>query len=227
MTIFKLNENEQKAMDEKIRKLVSPPDSSKYASKKIPELSEDDRAKFHLTSPDEMELIRKMVEKSIKQSAEAPFMAKAADLSSINMLSPVDTDNRTKTAINLLGEMRKEYRTLALVMDICTKCGACVETCHTYLGTGDPNNAPVGRVNLMRKIYQRNFRIAGKTFGKIAGAEDLTEETIGQWYKYFYQCNECRRCAVYCPFGLDTSEITMIGRQIFTKLDIVPSFFTS
>ncbi len=31
---------------------------------------------------------------------------------------------------------------------------------------------------------------------------------------YFYQCTECRRCSVFCPYGIDTAEITMMGREL-------------
>jgi Fe-S oxidoreductase len=34
---------------------------------------------------------------------------------------------------------------------------------------------------------------------------------IKEWFYYFFQCTECRRCSVFCPYGIDTAEITMIG----------------
>ncbi len=37
---------------------------------------------------------------------------------------------------------------------------------------------------------------------------------IKEWFYYFYQCTECRRCSVFCPYGIDTAEITMIGREL-------------
>jgi Fe-S oxidoreductase len=41
---------------------------------------------------------------------------------------------------------------------------------------------------------------------------------------YFYQCNECRRCAQFCPLGIDTAEITIAARHILSELGIVPRF---
>jgi Fe-S oxidoreductase len=31
---------------------------------------------------------------------------------------------------------------------------------------------------------------------------------------YFYQCTECRRCSVFCPYGIDTAEITAMAREL-------------
>jgi Fe-S oxidoreductase len=107
------------------------------------------------------------------------------------------------------------------------KCGLCAENCHTYLGTRDPNNIPTNRAELIRKIYRRYFTLEGRWFGKLVGAEDLNLDIIEQWYSYFYQCNECRRCAHVCPFGIDTCEVTMIGRQILHWLGIVPKLHAS
>lgn len=120
--------------------------------------------------------------------------------------------------------MRREMRSLVVYLDVCAHCGACYEQCHTYLGTRDPNNSPVGRADLLRHIYRKYFTFSGKVFGRLVGARTIDQETIDLWYKYFYQCNECRRCAVYCPFGIDTAEITIAARQILTNLGLVPKF---
>ncbi|MDP2917741.1 MAG: (Fe-S)-binding protein [Dehalococcoidia bacterium] len=227
MTPYKLTEAEQKHLDEKIRRLVTPPNKAEYDRKGIPAVSEADRLKYHLTPTEEIELVRNMVEKAVRKSVDQPFAAKAQDLALIGTPEPVAPEQRPGMAVDLLGEMRHKFRSLLLSLDVCTKCGACVETCQTYLGTGDPNNSPAGRVDLMRRVYRRYFTWAGRTFGKFAGGKDIDRETIDLWYRYFYQCNECRRCAVFCPFGIDTCEVTMLGRQILTKMGMVPSFIVS
>jgi Fe-S oxidoreductase len=99
-------------------------------------------------------------------------------------------------------------------MDICVRCGACADKCHFFLGSGDPKNMPVLRAELIRSVYRRYFTTAGKTLGQLAGARDLTEDVLKEWFYYFYQCTECRRCSVFCPFGIDTAEVTMIGREL-------------
>jgi Fe-S oxidoreductase len=67
-------------------------------------------------------------------------------------------------------------------------------------------------------VYRRYFTLPGKYFPKLVGATDLTEDVLDQWYSYFHQCSECRRCSVYCPYGIDTAEITMATRDIMNAV---------
>lgn len=113
-----------------------------------------------------------------------------------------------------------KYRSLKIFMDVCVRCGACADKCHFYIGSGDPKNMPVLRAELMRSIYRNDFTMAGKIFGKLAGARKMTKEVIKEWFSYFYQCTECRRCSVFCPYGIDTAEITMMAREILHELGI-------
>ena len=111
-------------------------------------------------------------------------------------------------------ERLEKYRSFRLFMDICVRCGACADKCHFYVGSGDPKNMPVLRAELLRSVYRRYFTAAGRAFGRLAGARDLTEDVLKEWFFYFYQCTECRRCSVFCPYGIDTAEVTMIGREL-------------
>jgi Fe-S oxidoreductase len=106
------------------------------------------------------------------------------------------------------------YRSFRLFLDICVRCGACADKCHFFIGSGDPKNMPVLRTELLRSVYRRYFTLSGKIFGRLAGARELTEEVLKEWFYYFYQCTECRRCSVFCPYGIDTCEITMMAREL-------------
>jgi Fe-S oxidoreductase len=121
-------------------------------------------------------------------------------------------------AIGKMGELLGKYRSFKVYLDACVHCGACTDKCHYFLGTGDPKNMPVARQDLVRKVYRRYFTLAGKVFPKLVGAEDLTESVLEDWYKYFNQCSECRRCSVYCPYGIDTAEITMAAKEIMDSI---------
>ncbi len=113
-------------------------------------------------------------------------------------------------------ERLEKYRSFRLFMDICVRCGACADKCHFYIGSGDPKNMPVLRAELIRSVYRRYFTTAGRLFPGLAGARDLTVDVLKEWFYYFYQCTECRRCSVFCPYGIDTAEVTMIGRELLT-----------
>lgn len=122
-------------------------------------------------------------------------------------------------------EMLKKYRSVKLFMDICVRCGACADKCHFFLGTKDPLNMPAARQELMRRVYRRYFTLSGKLFGsKFGAADELDEEMLALWYIYFYQCSECRRCSVFCPYGIDTAEITMAAREILNSVGIVQKY---
>ncbi len=121
-------------------------------------------------------------------------------------------------AIEKLGELLKKSRALQVYMDSCVKCGACTDKCHYFLGSGDPKNMPVARQDLLRKVYRRYFTFAGKHFPWLVGAEDLTRDVLDDWYSYFHQCSQCRRCSVYCPYGIDTAEISMAAREIMDHI---------
>ncbi len=121
----------------------------------------------------------------------------------------------------VLGGMKDRLsrdRAFGLFLDICVRCGACADKCHFFIGSGDPKNMPVLRTELLRSVYRKYFTVSGKILGKLAGARRLTEDVLKEWFYYFYQCTECRRCSVFCPYGIDTCEITMMGREL---LDLV------
>ncbi len=118
------------------------------------------------------------------------------------------------TILNGMKERLDRYRSFRLFMDICVRCGACADKCHFYLGSGDPKNMPVLRAELIRSVYRRYFTTAGRMLGGLVGARDLTEDVLKEWFYYFHQCTECRRCSVFCPYGIDTAEVTMIGREL-------------
>ncbi len=119
-----------------------------------------------------------------------------------------------------MAERLKKYRSFKLFMDTCVRCGACADKCHFFIGGGDPKNMPVLRAELLRSIYRKDFTTLGKVLGKLNGARELTADVIKEWFYYFYQCTECRRCSVFCPFGIDTAEVTMIGRELLGLLGL-------
>ncbi|MDP2106737.1 MAG: (Fe-S)-binding protein, partial [Desulfobulbaceae bacterium] len=123
-------------------------------------------------------------------------------------------ENWKEIIINGLKERLDKFRSLKIFMDCCVRCGACADKCHFFLGTGDPKNMPVLRAELMRSIYRNEFTKAGKILGKLAGAREMTFGVLKEWFMYFYQCTECRRCSVFCPYGIDTAEITMMAREL-------------
>ena len=129
-------------------------------------------------------------------------------------------DNWKEVALAKMKDLADKNRAFQVYLDMCVKCGACTDKCHYFLGTADPKNMPVARQDLLRSVYRRYFTFAGKYFPSLVGARDLTEEVLYEWYSYYHQCSECRRCSVFCPYGIDTAEITMAARDILDAVGI-------
>ena len=149
----------------------------------------------------------------------APKNLRALDLPNPREWQPTGDDwklpeNWKEIILRGFRDRLNKYRSFQLFLDICVRCGACADKCHFFIGSGDPKNMPVLRAELLRSIYRRYFTTSGKLLGKIAGARELTANVLKEWFYYFYQCTECRRCSVFCPYGIDQAEITMLGREL-------------
>ncbi|WP_319524226.1 sulfate reduction electron transfer complex DsrMKJOP subunit DsrK [uncultured Desulfosarcina sp.] len=117
-------------------------------------------------------------------------------------------------------ERLEKFRSFKIFMDICVRCGACADKCHFFIGTGDPKNMPVLRAELLRSVYRNDFTTAGKILGKLGGARPMSLDVLKEWWYYMFQCTECRRCSVFCPYGIDTAEITIMGRELLNLLGL-------
>jgi Fe-S oxidoreductase len=149
----------------------------------------------------------------------APFKSKEEFQTSLGYPGEL-VDNWQEKAIDKMGDLLGKYRSLRVYLDSCIQCGACTDKCHYYQGTKDPKNMPVGRQNLMRSVYRRYFTLPGKYFPKLVGAKDLTKEVLADWYSYYHQCSQCRRCAVFCPIGIDTAEVSMAAREVMDSIGV-------
>jgi Fe-S oxidoreductase len=129
-------------------------------------------------------------------------------------------ENWEEKAVAKLKELLGKYRSLQVFLDSCVKCGACTDKCHYFQGTQDPKNMPVARQDLLRSLYRRHFTPQGKLMPGLVGARDMDQAMLDEWYSYFHQCSQCRRCSVFCPYGIDTAEISMAAREIMDSIGL-------
>ncbi len=139
--------------------------------------------------------------------------------------SPLDDDwglpeDWKEIVLQGMRERLDKHRSFKIFMDICVRCGACADKCHFFLGSGDPKNMPVVRAELIRSVYRGEFTRAGKILGRLAGGRKLTEDVLKEIWYYMFQCTECRRCSLFCPYGIDTAEVTIIGRELINLLGL-------
>ncbi|MEW6400548.1 MAG: sulfate reduction electron transfer complex DsrMKJOP subunit DsrK [Chloroflexota bacterium] len=152
------------------------------------------------------------------------YLSKPKDTSAIDLPTERVPDWQSR-AVEKLGELLEKNQALRVYMDSCVRCGACTDKCQFFLGTGDPQNFPVARAELMRRVYRRYFTPAG-LFPDLGEASDFDEDLLQKWYTYFYQCSECRRCSVFCPYGIDTAEITIAAREIMASIGVSTKYVT-
>jgi len=102
---------------------------------------------------------------------------------------------------------------LQVYLDTCVHCGLCAEGCHTYLSRDkDPNFAPVAKVkNTLWELVKKKGKVDGEAIRDMARIA-------------FTECGACRRCSMYCPFGIDISYLILTVRRICHLLGVVPQY---
>lgn len=102
---------------------------------------------------------------------------------------------------------------LKTYVDTCVHCGLCSEGCHYFLSRDrDPKFSPAG------KVKQTLWEIMRKK-GKVSPEFIKNAAVVA-----YTQCNLCKRCAMYCPFGIDIAYVISVMRRICHRLGVVPRY---
>lgn len=99
-------------------------------------------------------------------------------------------------------------------LEICSRCGLCKDACFAYVSIPKLEYIPSWRAEIVRRIYKRYFKWSGRIFPYWGEALEIDEETIKKLYEAAYTCTGCRRCMMYCPFGIDTQAIQSIAKLL-------------
>jgi Fe-S oxidoreductase len=95
-------------------------------------------------------------------------------------------------------------------LSICAHCALCADTCHFYISSDkDPKMIPAYKVKFLRDLLRKRGKV-DRAFLKKA------YETV------YYECNMCRRCTLYCPFGIDIASMILVLRALLFSQGIVP-----
>lgn len=124
--------------------------------------------------------------------------------------------------VSAVKAIRNGPRAMRMYMEMCVKCGTCASVCPVYYGKPEGRYNPAERTDLIRRVYNRYTKASGRLLGSLVGAADFDPEEIGLWREVFYECTGCRRCAAFCPFGIDHSVITRKGRAILDQIGLTP-----
>lgn len=132
-----------------------------------------------------------------------------------------------KTRNDLLQLFREKLNNaMTYYLETCTRCGVCTEACHVYASTGKVNHISAYRHELVRRIYKKYFKAQGKVWPSVGEAKALDEMTLEALYESAYSCTGCRRCMVYCPFGIDTQMIMSIAKLLLIGAHSEPEILT-
>jgi Fe-S oxidoreductase len=113
-------------------------------------------------------------------------------------------------------------RPMRYYLDVCTRCGICKDACFAYASVPKAEYTPVWRAEVVRKIYKRYFKWTGKLFPFLGESKEIDDDAMKQLYDAAYTCTGCRRCMMYCPFGIDTQAIQSIAKLLLIGNESAP-----
>ena len=124
------------------------------------------------------------------------------------------TPERIEAVVNEILDKETAAR-FKVYLNTCVHCALCSNACHWYLSNdSDPRYSPVG------KVKQTLWEIL-----KRRGKGTITPQLMKECARIaFTECNVCRRCSMYCPFGIDIAYLLLVVRRICSKLGMVPQF---
>ncbi|MBU2548983.1 MAG: (Fe-S)-binding protein [Proteobacteria bacterium] len=99
---------------------------------------------------------------------------------------------------------------LKMYLKICSRCGLCADTCHFYLAHDrDPKQVPAFKVRPLLELVKRKG--------------EVDEAFMKNMYEVAYgDCTMCRRCSLYCPFGIDMASMIGFMRTLCVGQGMVP-----
>lgn len=115
---------------------------------------------------------------------------------------------------------------MRLYLETCTRCGVCTEACHVYASTGQTRHIAAYRHEIVRRLYKKYFKARGKLWPSVGESKELTEMAVDELYDAAYSCTGCRRCMVYCPFGIDTQMLMSIAKLLLVGAHAEPEILT-
>ena len=118
---------------------------------------------------------------------------------------PVDT-NTIKEILNTNNGAR-----IRTWLSICSRCGLCAESCFFYLSHNkEPRLSPAYKVkNTLGEMYRRKG--------------DVSRDFLQRCYDILWgECTTCKRCSLYCPFGIDIATMIAAARTVCFSQGVVP-----
>jgi Fe-S oxidoreductase len=120
----------------------------------------------------------------------------------------------------------KLNQAMTFYLETCSRCGVCTKACHVHESMPHVKYIAAYRAEIVRRIYKKYFKKQGKVWPSLGESKELTEMAIEELYEAAYSCTGCRRCVVYCPFGIDTQMIMSIAKLLLIGAHAEPEILT-
>lgn len=132
-----------------------------------------------------------------------------------------------KTRDDLLNLFQSKLNeAMRFYLETCTRCGVCTEACHVHASMGQVKYIAAYRSEIVRRLYKKYFKGRGKVWPSVGEAKELTDMALEELYEAAYSCTGCRRCMVYCPFGIDTQQLMSIAKLLLIGASAEPEILT-
>ncbi len=132
-----------------------------------------------------------------------------------------------KTRDELLKLFRSKLSdAMRLYLETCTRCGVCTEACHVHASMGQVRYIAAYRHEIVRRLYKKYFKARGRIWPSVGEAKELSDMAVEELYDAAYSCTGCRRCMVYCPFGIDTQMLMSIAKLLLIGAHAEPEILS-
>ncbi|MFN2179641.1 MAG: (Fe-S)-binding protein [Candidatus Promineifilaceae bacterium] len=113
---------------------------------------------------------------------------------------------------------------IASQLEACTRCGMCAEACHFFQATGNPEYAPVWKMELLRRAYEQRFTLIGRFRTAVGLEKRIDDDDLLHWSSIVYHaCTVCNRCALVCPMGIQIGDLIHDVRSGLAEAGVVPA----
>lgn len=138
--------------------------------------------------------------------------------------APTNGAGRTPEAAAVRTFVKETGGWVAAQLEACTRCGMCAEACHFYQATGNPEYAPVWKIELLRRAYEQRFTFGGKLRLALGLDKPITDADLARWSTVVYEaCTMCNKCAIVCPMGIQIGPLIHEVRSAMSEAGVVPA----
>ncbi len=135
----------------------------------------------------------------------------------------MDTALRSKLLELFEGKLT---RSMELYLRMCARCGICTPACHVHYAIPETKYTPAARAEVVRQVYKKYFKARCRIFAGLCKIPELDFTMMEKLKEAAYSCTGCRRCMVYCPYGIDIQQIVSIAKLMLIGAEMEPETLT-